>query len=428
MLSQCWANSHRRTAALTLNTCRSALRLYTSAPRIQNTTTTRTSLRSYYTDVIPVQPLRLPRGHHSLLPLVNSCNNLVLPNEPWDNQSIHAIATRTAEGGIVDQETVVPFFISHHTQDKPVGFIRPEVALALEEDHQKHLIQGSASPWELRYSKEHPKTLRAAAFAAWVNEGGKYTRTMHMERLVYDWRKHNMFSVILKGWSDEAYPVFMHAPANELADASSSHADPIAFAIERAALPLFGLVNFGALLTAYVHDPKTGRLMLWIPQRSLMKRTWPGKLDVTVGGGMGLGDTAMDTIVRESAEEALLDHDYVKEFIRPVGVLPFSNRSPGGWILPGMYYIFDLPLPADGSITPRINALDGEVEKFELLDVQVVLQYLLEGKFKSSSALAIVDFLIRHGYITEDTDPRYMEVCRLLRIDFKLPVAWRPLL
>jgi len=148
-------------------------------------------------------------------------------------------------------------------------------------------------------------------------------------------------------------------------------------------------------------------------------------LDVTVGGGMGLGDSAMETIVRESAEEALLDHDYVKEFVRPVGAIPFCNRSPGGWILPGMYYLFDLPLPPNGSITPRINALDGEVEKFELLDVQLVLQYLLEGRFKSSSALAIIEFLIRHGYITEDTDPRYLDICRLLKTDIKLPVAWR---
>lgn len=159
---------------------------------------------------------------------------------------------------------------------------------------------------------------------------------------------------------------------------------------------------------------------------SLSRCRWPGKLDVTVGGGMGLGDSAMQTIVRESAEEALLDQDYVEEWIRPVGVLPFPNRSPGGWALPGMYHLFDLPLPTDGSIVPRVNALDGEVEKFELVDAETILQFLLEGQFKSSSAVAIMDFLMRHGYITEETDPRYLDVCRQLKTDFKLPVAWRP--
>ena len=47
------------------------------------------------------------------------------------------------------------------------------------------------------------------------------------------------------GWSDEAYPVYTH-PLQD-SEANVAH-DPIAFAIERAALPLFGLVNFGALL------------------------------------------------------------------------------------------------------------------------------------------------------------------------------------
>lgn len=141
---------------------------------------------------------------------------------------------------------------------------------------------------------------------------------------------------------------------------------------------------------------------------------------------MGLGDTPLSTILRESAEEALLDSDYVSEYIRPVGVLPFPNRSPGGWILPGLYHLFDLPLPLDGSIHPRVNALDGEVEAFELLEVDEVLNRLLEGRFKSSSALAVVDFLIRHGFVTDDSDPRYMEICRALKPEMPVPGMWRP--
>ncbi|KAF9482549.1 hypothetical protein BDN70DRAFT_892455 [Pholiota conissans] len=384
----------------------------------------RNTYRSYHVDAAPVAPLKLPRGHRSLLPLVRDCNNLVLPQFPWHSDRSHTIATRKADGRVVNEEAVIPFLVSHDQQEIPLGFIRAQVASALEEDHQKHLVSDAASPWDLKYSNEQNKVLKAVAFADWVNEGGKYTRTMHMERLVSEWKKQNMFKEILRGWSDEAYPVYVHPPR----DITVNH-DPVAFAIERAALPLFGFVNFGALLTgksAYVRDPADGRLMLWIPRRSPHKRTWPSALDVTVGGGMGLGDSAMETIIRESAEEALLDQEYVQEWIRPVGVLPFPNRSPGGWILPGMYYLFDLPLPADGSIVPRINALDGEVEKFELVEAETVLRYLLEGQFKSSSALAILDFLMRHGYITEETDPRYLDVCRHLKTDIKLPVAWRP--
>jgi len=297
-----------------------------------------------------------------------------------------------------------------------VGYLRPQVVSALEDDHQRHLVSGSASPWDLRYSKD---TLKTVAFADWVNEGGKFTRTMYMERIVLDWQKRKMFNELLKQWSDELYPVYVHPPLQP----TTSH-DPIAFAIERAAVPLFGLVNFGCLLTAYVCDPESGKTMLSIPRRSMMKRNWPGKLDVTVGGGMGLGHSAMSIIIRESAEEALLDSDYVQENICPVGVLPFLNRSPKGWPLPGMYYLFDLPLPPDGSITPRINAFDGEVQKFELMDIGTVFKSLLEGQFKPSSALAILDFLLRHGYYTNETDPRYLDVCHLLKANINLPVAW----
>ena len=50
-----------------------------------------------------------------------------------------------------------------------------------------------------------------------------------------------------KGWSDEAYPVHCPVP-NGLA----SFQNPVAFSIERAALPLFGFPNFGSLLTGSV--------------------------------------------------------------------------------------------------------------------------------------------------------------------------------
>jgi 8-oxo-dGTP pyrophosphatase MutT (NUDIX family) len=182
--------------------------------------------------------------------------------------------------------------------------------------------------------------------------------------------------------------------------------------------------------------------MVWVPRRKqkdnvrvkanycindalMCFRSWPGRLDVTVGGGLGLGDTAMSTIIRECAEEASLDSSFVKNTVRPVGVLPFPNRSPGGWILPGLYYLFDLHLPADGSIRPRTNADDGEVESFELISLDDVLRNIVVGMFKPSSALALVDFLIRHGHITEQSDPRFVDVCMALKPEMTCwPLPW----
>lgn len=131
----------------------------------------------------------------------------------------------------------------------------------------------------------------------------------------------------------------------------------------------------------------------------------------------------LSTIIRECAEEASLPSAVVKAHIKSAGVLPFPNRSPAGWILPGLYYLYDLHLPPN--IQPKINEADGEVEKFEVMSPSTMLEALVAGEFKPSSALAIVDFLVRHGYVTEEIEPRFAELCMELRKGMVLTVPWR---
>ncbi|ETW80944.1 hypothetical protein HETIRDRAFT_46022, partial [Heterobasidion irregulare TC 32-1] len=265
--------------------------------------------------------------------------------------------------------------------------------------------------------------IRFVSFSSAVNREGKWSRTFHINQLIGRWRQEGRFEDILRGWSDEQFPIYNHAPTPNRS--SKAIDDPVAFSIERAALPLFGFANFGCLLIAYYHCHDTAKTMLWIPRRSKSKRTWPGRLDVTVGGGIIAGETALSTIIRECTEEASLDANFVQENIHSVGFISFPNRSATGWMLPGFYYLFDLLLPSDGSVQPQINAADGEVEGFELMDTQTVLENLLAGAFKPSSALALVDFLIRHSFLTEDTDAQFAEVCLALRQYMPLPIPWR---
>jgi len=194
----------------------------------------------------------------------------------------------------------VPFLVSHDPAERPVGWLLPEVAAAIGRDHLRHFQRDSASPWEVKYFEEGvagpgrersktplvgtPEMIQSVAFADWVNEGGSHARTLHVERLVLEWRRKKVFAELLKGefegiwvmesahgridWSDEPYPVFNHPTPAHVAD------EPIAFAIERAALPIFGLPNYGSLLTAYVHDPDAKVTKLWIPTRSKTKKKW----------------------------------------------------------------------------------------------------------------------------------------------------------
>jgi 8-oxo-dGTP pyrophosphatase MutT (NUDIX family) len=137
---------------------------------------------------------------------------------------------------------------------------------------------------------------------------------------------------------------------------------------------------------------------------------------------MGLGETPNETIVRECTEEASLPSDFVKKRARCTGMLNYLNRSPSKWLLPGIYYLYELRLPNDGTITPCTNAVDGEVDAFRLIDVEEVMQRLLEGQFKPSSAMALIDFCIRRGIITPESEPLYLEICMALRKPVVLPL------
>lgn len=136
---------------------------------------------------------------------------------------------------------------------------------------------------------------------------------------------------------------------------------------------------------------------------------------------MGVGETPNQAIVRECTEEASLPSNYVMKRARSVGMLNYMNRSPSKWILPGIYYLYELRLPDDGTITPRTNAKDGEVDAFHLMDVEEVMEHLLRGRFKPSSAMALVDFCIRRGIITPESDSGYLDICLAMRRPVVLP-------
>ena len=59
---------------------------------------------------------------------------------------------------------------------------------------------------------------------------------------------------------------------------------------------------------------------------------------------------------------------------------------------------------------------DGEVDEFRLLSISEVLRSVREELplWKPNSAMVVVDFAIRHGFIDFD-EPGYMEIAHLLR-------------
>ena len=215
---------------------------------------------------------------------------------------------------------------------------------------------------------------------------------------------------LLKGWRNEKYPVY--GPGGEYL-----------LEMERCATPLFGIVSYGAHMTGYVED-ETG-MKFWIPRRAKNKQTYPSMLDNTVAGGMCTGEKPFECIVREAMEEASLPESVVRASIVPVGCVTYTHvrdpRAGGetGLLQPEVEYVYDLKL--DPSVIPK--PCDNEVEEFNLLSVSEVKEALARGEFKPNCSIIMIDFFIRHGILTAENEPDYLDIVARLHRRMEHPTA-----
>ena len=84
---------------------------------------------------------------------------------------------------------------------------------------------------------------------------------------------------MIKGWRNELVPVV------------SAFSSPVAFAIERASYPYFGIKGYGVHVNGFVRGITGNIDKIWVATRSKKKSTWPGMLDHIVAGGIvnGIG-------------------------------------------------------------------------------------------------------------------------------------------
>lgn len=193
----------------------------------------------------------------------------------------------------------------------------------------------------------------------------------------------------------ELYPVLPHWGAEPL------------MGIDRAAVPYFGLKSFGLHINGFVRRPDG--LHLWVGKRSNDRGVAPGQYDNLVAGGQPLGLTLAENLLKEAHEEAALPEDLARRAV-PVGAISYLMQNEHG-LKNDTLFCFDLELPPD--FTPRNT--DGEVERFELwpvADVAASVQDTDDWKFNVN--LVVIDFLIRHGWLTPD-HADYLALCKGLR-------------
>ncbi|TPX39532.1 hypothetical protein SeLEV6574_g07144 [Synchytrium endobioticum] len=273
----------------------------------------------------------------------------------------------------------LPFII--HNQ--PVGFIRNNVIQHLPLD--TFIVHADSVMFSTSISPE-----------SW---------TASIRKLLKEWRKSLASTTpefeCLKGWRHEEYAVY------------TSHGEVLK--IERAAQGIFGIRSYGCHLNGYVID-QDGSMKMWIARRSYKKQTWPGFLDNIVGGGLPAGVTPSENIIKECAEEANIPPE-IAVLAKPVSAVSYFMDSPTRGLLPDSEYCYDVQLPNTFIPQPQ----DGEVHEFFLWDLKKVEQHLLTNEFMPESGLVIIDFLVRHGFITPENEPDYLDVVTDLRRKLPFP-------
>ncbi|GAA5885008.1 hypothetical protein JCM16303_006515 [Sporobolomyces ruberrimus] len=286
----------------------------------------------------------------------------------------------------------------------------------------------------------------AVGFADWINGSGEAfgLRNEHLDRVVRGWKMSGQYMDQLAGWRDEVYNIYGPGPKFSTEE-NPLPGSNVAFRLERAACSLFGVTTFGVHCTAYV-DKDGEELKIWVPRRSATKATqvsvllerfslglpahdpyfstdtrWPSCFDNTVAGGITAGDLPRQSILREFSEEASLPPQTVSPLLRQAGVITYVYRQRVGWLQPEVQYVYDVKLPSDNIVKPTTNPADGEVESFELMGLEQVVQKLVDGEFKPNCALVLIDFFIRHGLLTAENDVRYLEVSRRIHRELGLP-------
>jgi len=201
---------------------------------------------------------------------------------------------------------------------------------------------------------------------------------------------------VITGWRDELFPV------------NESYGDPPVMLVERAAASLLGIRAYGVHVNGFVTAPD-GTLRLWVARRSMSKPTWPGKLDHLVAGGLPAGVEPKECVVKECGEEASIPPELAGT-AKPVGVITY-NANYQGCCKRDVLFCYDLELPGD--FVPV--AADGEVESFELFDIPRLMETISRtDEFKTNCAVVIIDFLVRHGYLSPE-EPGYAALVKSLR-------------
>jgi len=204
-------------------------------------------------------------------------------------------------------------------------------------------------------------------------------------------------------WISNHYNVQLR---HEMYDIRNSWNDKSLAKIDRAAVPWFGTLGFGVHVNGYVRKPDG--IYMWIGERAANRQVEPGKLDIIIGGGIPVGISVEENLIKEAWEEAGLKADIARQATAH-GTLSYLVEHQLG-LRNDTLFIYDLELPPE--VIPQNT--DGEVAAFHLMPIDKVAQIIqTTERFKFNCNTVVIDFLLRHGFITPE-NKEYNELSRII--------------
>lgn len=186
-------------------------------------------------------------------------------------------------------------------------------------------------------------------------------------------------------WRGELYPVTNRWDA------------PPVMALERGAVPLFGVRAYGLHLNGLVRTDDG--IAVWVGKRAASRKVAPGRWDQMVAGGQPIGLSVRDNMIKECAEEAGVPAALAATAI-PAGLLAYVCEQPDG-LRDDIAFLYDLWLPPDFVPTNT----DGEVARFERWSLDKAVAAVRDSEsFKFNCALVMIDLFVRHGALTPEDD------------------------
>jgi len=162
---------------------------------------------------------------------------------------------------------------------------------------------------------------------------------------------------------------------------------PALAAVERAVVRVLGITTWAVHLVGFAPD---GRV--WVQQRAFDKAVDPGRWDTLMGGQVSAGESVEETLERETQEEAgLAIADLID--VRHRDRITVRRPVAEGYVVEHIE-VFEATVPAELAPTNR----DGEVERFDCLEIAKLQNELAAGAFTLESTLILDRSLARSAF------------------------------